>query len=308
VTRLRTFHREGLTFDVRDAGPADGDVVVLLHGFPQDGSAWDLVVPRLHAAGLRTLAPDQRGYSPGARPAGRSAYRLREIVADTVALLDAAGVGRAHLVGHDWGGGVVWAATARHPERFASAVVVSTPHPAALQYATTHSLQPLRSWYIGLFQLPVVAELVVAPGLEHMLRASGLPAEKAAHYARRMREPGALTAALGWYRAFGAGVVRALPRMLDPHSKPGPKPPSAAADVPGAALLDASGDQRQWTGPTTYIWGRYDVALGRVAAEHTGRFVRGEYQFVEVDAGHWLPETRPVDVSDVVLATTGRTR
>jgi pimeloyl-ACP methyl ester carboxylesterase len=287
-TRLRTYERDGLVFDVRDAGPADGDVVVLLHGFPQDGSAWDLVVPRLHAAGLRTLAPDQRGYSPGARPAGPSAYRLREIAADTVALLDAAGVERAHLVGHDWGGAVVWAATARHPHRFASAVAVSTPHPAALAHATTRSLQPLRSWYVGLFQLPVVPELVLSPGLEPMLRATGLPADKAAHYARRMREPGALTGALGWYRALGASTLRTLPRLLAPGSRP---PPTAG-----------------WTGPTTYVWGRYDVALGRTAAHHPGRFVLGEYQFVELDAGHWLPETRPDDVADAVLATTGQTR
>jgi pimeloyl-ACP methyl ester carboxylesterase len=294
VTRLLTYQRDGLVFDVRDAGPADGEPVVLLHGFPQDASAWDLVVPRLHAAGLRTLAPDQRGYSPGARPGGRSAYRLREIVADTIALLDAAGVERAHVVGHDWGGGVVWSAIARHPDRFASATIVSTPHPAALGYAATHSLQAVFSSYIGLFQLPVVPELLVAPSMEYLLRASGLPAEKAAHYARRMREPGALTAALGWYRAAGAGAVRALPRLLDPR----PRPPSSKAtrDRPG------------WTGPTTYIWGRYDVALGRTAAEHTRRFVRGEYQFVEVDGGHWLPETRPDDVADVVLANLARTR
>jgi pimeloyl-ACP methyl ester carboxylesterase len=285
VTRLRTFERDGLVFDVRDEGPADGDVVVLLHGFPQDASAWDDVVPHLHAAGLRTLAPDQRGYSPGARPDGREAYRLREIVADTLALLDAAGVGRAHLVGHDWGGAVGWAATARHPERFASAVVLSTPHPGALGHAATHSLQVLRSWYMGLFQLPMVPELVVPPGLGYALRASGLPAGRAEHYVRRMGEPGAFSGALGWYRAFGLGVAAALPRMLDPRGRaPAPRP-----------------DQPSWTGPTTYVWGRRDVALGRAAAERTGRFVRGDYRFVELDAGHWLPETRPAEVAAEIL-------
>jgi pimeloyl-ACP methyl ester carboxylesterase len=292
MTRLRTYQRDGLVFDVRDAGPEDGDVVVLLHGFPQDASAWDLVVPRLHAAGLRTLAPDQRGYSPGARPSGRSAYRLREIVADTIALLDAAGVERAHLVGHDWGGAVVWSATERHPERFASAVSLATPHPAAVGYALTHSLQSLQSWYIGLFQLPVVPELVVSPGLESMLRSTGLPADKAAHYAQRMREPGALTGALGWYRALGVEILQGLPRMVASRSGPSDRPSGG----PG------------WRGPTTYVWARHDVALGRTAAERTGRFVRGDYRFIELDASHWLPETRPVEVADAVLERVAQTR
>jgi pimeloyl-ACP methyl ester carboxylesterase len=303
MTRLRTYQRDGLVFDVRDAGPERGDAVVLLHGFPQDGSAWDLVVPRLHEAGLRTLAPDQRGYSPGARPAGRSAYRLREIVADTVALLDAAGVERVHLVGHDWGGAAVWAAAERHPHRFTSVVVVSTPHPAAFLYALTHGTQALLSWYMGLFQLPVLPELVVSPRMESVLRASGLPADKAAHYAERMREPGTLTGALGWYRSFGAGMVRALPRMLDP--RPGRQ---ALGSDALAFAADIGADGAGWTGPTTYVWGRHDPALGRTAAEHTARFVRGDYRFVEVDAGHWLPETRPDEVADAVLERVAQTR
>jgi pimeloyl-ACP methyl ester carboxylesterase len=289
VNRLRTYQRDGLVFDVHDEGPVDGVVVVLLHGFPQDASAWDRVVPHLHAAGLRTLAPDQRGYSPGARPAGREAYLLRELCADTLALLDAAGVERAHIVGHDWGGGVVWSVTARSPRRFRSAVVVSTPHPAAVGYAMTHSTQALRSWYMALFQLPVVPELVVPPGLGYALRASGLPADRAEHYMARMREPGAFPAALGWYRAFGLGIARALPRMLARRTIPGRTSPASRAERAG------------WEGPTTYIWGRHDVALGRAAAERTGRYVRGDYRFVELDGGHWLPETRPVDVAEAIL-------
>ena len=299
MSRLQTYERDGLTFDVRDRGPADGDVVVLLHGFPQDGSAWDLVAPRLHAAGLRTLAPDQRGYSPRARPAGRAAYRLREIVADAIALLDAAGVERAHLVGHDWGGAVVWSAIARHPRRFASAVSVSTPHPAALASAATRSLQALRSWYIGLFQLPVVPELVLGPTLGYTLRSSGLPEDKAAHYVRRMREPGALTAALGWYRALGAEMVRDLPRMVDPRSRRTAATqvaPSGSPAGPSSAV------------PTSLVWGRRDVALGRTAAEHTARFVQGDYRFVEVDGSHWLPETRPDEVAEAVLDRVAQTR
>src|ERR1041384_1882603 len=95
--------RAGLTFDVHEAGPADGEPVVLLHGFPQFSDSWDALAPLLHAGGCRTVAMDQRGYSPGARPPGRQAYRMSEITADAVALLDQVG-GSAHVVGHDWGG------------------------------------------------------------------------------------------------------------------------------------------------------------------------------------------------------------
>ena len=289
--RLNGFERDGLVFDVRDGGPRDGSVVVLLHGFPQDSTAWSAVEPLLHAAGLRTLAPDQRGYSPGARPQGRAAYALHEISADVVALLDAAGVQRAHLVGHDWGGAVVWDAAERYPDRFGSAVPISTPHPAALGYAFTHSLQALRSWYMALFQVPVLAEVAVAPGLERSLQASGLPAERARYYAERMREPGALTAALGWYR----GSAGAIARSVLPSARP----------TRAAASTATTSGQAGWSGPTTFVWGRHDQFLGRAGAERTAAFVRGDYRFVEVDAGHWLPENNAGDVAAAILARTG---
>src|SRR5690349_11961399 len=98
----------GLTFEVTEGGPEDGQPVLLLHGFPQDRREFDLLTPRLHAAGLRTYAIDQRGYSPGARPSGVGAYRIGEAVADVLGVLDSLGLESAHLVGHDWGAQVAW--------------------------------------------------------------------------------------------------------------------------------------------------------------------------------------------------------
>src|SRR3712207_6004064 len=195
-----------MTFDVRDAGPDDGEPVVLLHGFPQDSSAWDRVAPALHQHGLRTLAPDQRGYCAMARPRGRTAYRVRETVHDVLALLDAAGLKKAHVVGHDWGGIVGWALGSWHPDRVRTLTALSVPHPAAMAKAMLTSDQALRSLYVALFQLPLVPErLLLSRGgapLRRMLRSDGLPRETAHHYVSRMREPGALSAALGWYRAL----------------------------------------------------------------------------------------------------------
>lgn len=272
---MDTFTRDGLTFEVLDGGPDDGEVVVLLHGFPQDATAWDRVSPLLHAAGLRTLAPTQRGYSPDARPRRVTAYRVPELVADVVALLDAAGVQRAHVVGHDWGGGVAWALAAEHPDRVASLVVLSTPHPSALAWAFRHADQGRRSWYMLAFQLPLLPER----GLARMLRSgglrrTGLPAEDSGRYAARLGRARALRGPVHWYRAAlrparrGRGGLRA-----------GPVPV-----------------------PTTYVWGTRDPFLGRAAAERTARHVTGDYRFVEVDAGHWLPERQADAVVREVLA------
>ena len=268
--------RDGFALDVRDEGPRGADAVVLLHGFPQDSRCWAEVTPTLHRAGLRTLAPDQRGYSPGAGPADVSAYRVSTLALDVLAVLDAAGVRTAHVVGHDWGGAVAWYLGAHHADRVGSLTVLSTPHPGALAHAMTRSLQPLRSWYTLAVQVPVLPELVLSRTLGPALRRSGLPAHLAAQYARRFASPSALRGPLAWYRAAGR------------------RPPWQVLDAVGAGAGPV-------TVPTTYVWGQHDPALGRAAAEATADHVTGDYLFVELDAGHWLPELNPDEVAGAVL-------
>jgi pimeloyl-ACP methyl ester carboxylesterase len=269
---LTRYSRDGLTFDVVDSGPRDGEVVVLLHGFPEDSSSWQAVTPVLDAAGYRTLAPDQRGYSPAARPTGAQHYRWRLLVDDVLALLDSAGAQQAHVVGHDWGGFVAWALAADAPQRVRTLTVLSTPHPAAMTKAMLGS-QALRSWYIGLFQVPWLAERVLAPGSRGWrLLLTGLPREQVERYSARMREPGALTAALDWYRA--------LPREV------------AFPSVRVGRI----------TVPTLYKWGNRDPGLGRAAAQATADMVSGPYRFDELlGAGHWLPELNADEVASRLL-------
>jgi pimeloyl-ACP methyl ester carboxylesterase len=181
-------------------------------------------------SGRRGPDPALRGYSPAARPPGRAAYRLGESVADILALLDAAGVGTAHVVGHDWGGEVAWRLGHQHASRVRSLVVLSSPHPAAMAAAMLRSPQALRSSYVAFFQLPWLPERMLPHVLRRALLRSGLPAPAVDRYLRRLAEPGALTAALNWYRA--------LPWSLS--SPVGPIPV-----------------------PTTYACGRADPALGR---------------------------------------------
>jgi len=271
---MDSFTRGDLVFDVRDSGPTDGDPVVALHGFPQDARAFDRLSPVLHSAGLRTLALDQRGYSPGARPDGRSAYRLRDVVDDVLALLDAAGLQSAHIVGHDWGGIAAWALAAWHPWRVRTLTALSVPHPAAMRSAVVHGDQALRSSYVGLFQLPRVPEGVLLAGggtvLRRLLRQGGLPAELVEGYVDRMRQPGALTAALNWYRALPLGARTPVGRVRV---------------------------------PTLHVWGDGDAFLGRAATEATAEFVDAPYR-LEVLAGvnHWIPELAAERTGELITA------
>ncbi|WP_026275936.1 alpha/beta fold hydrolase [Salinispora tropica] len=264
----------GFAFDLHVGGPAAGPPVLLLHGFPQHSGEWADVVPLLHAAGLRTYALDQRGYSPGARPAAVSAYRLGELVGDAVAVLERLGIATAHVVGHDWGAAVGWAIAAEHPARVRSLTAVSVPHPGALAHALiTDRSQRARSAYMRLFRREGTAEAVLlalrATGLRRMLAGAG-DAERVAAYVERMRAPGALSAALNWYRAMSRGDLAAV----------GPVPV-----------------------PTTYVWSDRDVAIGRTAAEACAAHVTGDYRFVELTGvSHWIPDRAPAPLADAIVA------
>ncbi|MCZ7576622.1 MAG: alpha/beta fold hydrolase [Dehalococcoidia bacterium] len=160
-TIIRDVQANDMTFRCRFAGETGetGEPVMLLHGFPETSHMWVDLLPKLEAAGYRCMAPDQRGYSPGARPEGKENYTYRGLAGDVFALADAWGVERFHLVGHDWGAGAGWAAVALEPERIASWSALSVPHVAAFGTAIREDAdQAQRSQYITFFQEPGVAE------------------------------------------------------------------------------------------------------------------------------------------------------
>lgn len=180
----------GLTFDLRVGGPADGDPVVLLHGFPQNAAEWDGVTARLNAAGYRTYAPDQRGYSPSARPDGVDAYALDHLVADVLSLLDHLGLASAHVVGHDWGAIVAWHLTARHPDRVRTLTALSVGHPRAFVTALRSDPdQRKKSSYIYFFRRRWIAERVLlafnARTLRGVFAGSGLSRDDVAETRNR---------------------------------------------------------------------------------------------------------------------------
>ncbi|WP_328904882.1 alpha/beta fold hydrolase [Streptomyces sp. NBC_00234] len=272
--RLTSFERGGLVFDVVDQGPLDGDVVVLLHGFPQTASSWDLLAPLLHTSGYRTLAPTQRGYSARARPRGRFAYRLSHLTEDVLALIEAAepGDGKVHVVGHDWGAAVAWTLAATRPDTVATLTALSVPHPAAFMRALFTSRQLLMSWYMFFIQLPWLPELFVrrinpAAGPRPAARrmAAGQTEARLLRDMDFLVNSGALTPALNWYRAM-------------PFNPPGRLAKVAV--------------------PTLFVRSDRDPALGRTGAELTRRFVTGPYTFRTLAGiGHWIPEEAAQEVA-----------
>ncbi|MCA1847064.1 MAG: alpha/beta fold hydrolase, partial [Actinobacteria bacterium] len=276
---MESFTRAGLTFRVADHGPPDGPAVVLLHGFPGSSATWAAVIPSLTERGLRVLVPDQRGYSPQARPAGRDSYRLGELVDDVDALIDVAGLDRVHVAGHDWGSVVAWAFAAAHPGRVASLTALATPHPGALRASMPHG-QVWRSAYIGLFWLPVVPERLLlalnGAGLRGLLRQAGLSRQWRDSYTAAMLEPGALRGALAWYRAL---------------------PPAGPPTTVGRVSV-----------PTCFVHATGDPTASPAAIQRTAEFVDGPYRLETVSASHWLPEDHPQLVAQLIAETTEAVR
>ncbi len=269
-----------LTFDGLAAGPEGGEPVLLLHGFPQTSRAWAPQVEALGAAGYRAVAFDQRGYSPRARPAELEAYRSPELIAGVIGVAGALGLDRFHLVGHDWGGAVAWQVGGRHAERLPTLTVVSTPHPAAMGLALAGGLggdQADRWGHMELFRAPDSQDQFLAndaQGLRNLYGLSGMPEGKAEPYLEALGTPEALGAALNWYRAADLTLVEGL----------GPI-----------------------TSPTMYVWSTDDLALGREAAEATGRFVAGPYRFEVLEGvGHWVSEQVPERLNELLLDHLGR--
>lgn len=263
-----------MTFRARIAGSAnrDGEGVILLHGFPETSIMWEPLLDALRKKGYRAIAFDQRGYSPGARPQFENEYTKGKLANDVLAIADAAGFEKFHVIGHDFGGAIAWTLADRYPERILSLSSLSMPHPLALSEAlSSPSPQWPASSYVLFYRLPVIPELVMGFDRAALLghwKWSRHPKEQVAEYRRVFSEPGALHAALDWYRAFEF-------RSLDPAGKVRP--------------------------PTLFLWGQEDQAFSRASAIATGNFMDGPYRMRTVTAGHNLMLDAPQTVIAEVI-------
>ena len=276
MTRLLRYRHDGLTFDVRDQGPIDGDPVVLLHGFPERNTCWRDVAPLLHAQGLRTYAPDQRGYSPGARPPRRRDYTMDKLESDVVALIETIGA-PVHLVGHDWGATSGWLTAMHRPDLLRTWTAVSVPHPAAFRRALFSSRQAFASWYMGAFQTPRLPERLAAETggrFDKELRRGGMTQDEVDRFHREIVEYGALPGALNWYRAM-------------PFTK--------QRDITGPVNV-----------PTTLLWSDGDIAVKRVSVDRCAERVTGPFELRVLEGvSHWIPTQEPQAVADAVLSRIG---
>jgi pimeloyl-ACP methyl ester carboxylesterase len=268
----------GLTFTADVLGPTGGPLVLLLHGFPESRYSWRAALPALAAAGYRAVAPDQRGYSPGARPdpSDLSNYAFDRLVADVIEIAAAAGYDgkRFHLVGHDWGGQVSWGVAGKHPERLASLTILSRPHPSSFRRALLKEDgdQKHRSRHHRAFLDADTSKLLLADNARRLrdgLFGQGVPAAALEEHLSVLGNPEALEAALAWYRS-NKGL---------------------AADI-GTIKV-----------PTLYIWGDADATVGPDAAYGTGEFVGAAYAMeVLPNVGHFVMDQAPAKATDLMLA------
>ena len=253
------------------SGPISGPVVILLHGFPEFWYGWHKQIRLLADSGMRVIVPDQRGYNLSDKPKGISAYRLDILARDIINLMDALGIQKVNLCGHDWGGVVAWAAAALHPDRIGRLAVLDAPYPPVMmRNMFSHPGQIMRSSYILYFQIPKLPETLLKRNqwktlVESMRRTSRpntFTLEDFSLYRKAWHQDGAMTAMLNWYRAL---VQR--PNVLSRNLR--------------------------ITQPTLLLWGAKDFALGvELAKASINLCDRGKLEVFE-KAGHWLQHEEP---------------
>jgi pimeloyl-ACP methyl ester carboxylesterase len=260
-----------ISLAVRRAGEGPA-AVLLLHGFPDSSRLWRHQVAALTGAGLRVIAPDLRGYGDSDRPARVADYAIPAIVADAVGLLDALGVERAHVVGHDWGAVVAWVLAATRPERVDRLAALSVGHPGA--FAQRSIAQRERSWYMLLFQFEGVAEELLRRDDWRLLRELARGRGDVEDYVRDLARPGALTAALNWYRA-----------NVPPEAELEPRPPLPAV-----------------VAPTLGVWGSDDPYLLEERMTGSEAFMAGPWRYERLEGvGHWIPLDAPDRLSALLV-------
>ena len=272
-----SFQNGGVTLHAVVAGPTDGPVVVLLHGFPEFWYGWRKQIEPLAAAGFRVIVPDQRGYNLSSKPRGVVSYALRELVSDVIAIADQLGQQRIFLAGHDWGAAVAWSAALLHPGRIAKLAVLNVPHPSVMRrYVYTRLPHALRSWYIFFFQIPRLPEVLFSAfdfrmgtrALCGSSRPGTFSPEDLAQYRAAWSQPGALTAMINWYRA--------ATRYRIPFS------------------------DRTVRVPTRILWGERDRFLMVEMAHESLPYCANGELFTFAEASHWLQHEEPTRVSQLL--------
>jgi pimeloyl-ACP methyl ester carboxylesterase len=268
----------GIQLNVVQAGPDDGPLLILLHGFPEFSYGWRHQIPYFAESGYQVWAPDQRGYNLSDKPEGIAAYNLDQLAADVVGLIDAAGRKQAYLVGHDWGGAVAWWIAAKYPARLAKLVILNVPHGMVMQRHLRGSLAQLRkSWYFFAFQIPWLPEALArlrdwslaTRALQNSSRPGTFSDEDLDRYRQAWSQPCAFRSMINWYRA-----------MIQKSPAP---PPNKTITV-----------------PTLLIWGAQDAFLGPQMAQPSIDLCENGRLVIIEEATHWVQHEEPQRVNELI--------
>lgn len=272
------FRNGEVTLNAVAAGPKNGPVVLLLHGFPEFWYGWHKQIDPLAAAGFRVIVPDQRGYNKSSKPSGVCSYALTELVSDVIAIADQLGQERIFLAGHDWGAAVAWSVALLHPNRVAKLAILNVPHPSVMRrYLMKNRSQLRKSWYMFFFQLPYLPEAFLsasnfrrgAASLAGSSRPGTFSEDDLAQYRAAWSQPGALTAMIHWYRA--------------------------------AFRYRAKFSDRTVRVPTRILWGLRDRFLMAEMAQDSLRYCTQAELIPFPEATHWLQHEEPARVSQIFV-------
>jgi pimeloyl-ACP methyl ester carboxylesterase len=276
--KIVAFQNGEVTLNAVAAGPNNGSVVLLLHGFPEFWYSWHKQIAPLAAAGFRVIVPDQRGYNRSSKPSGVRSYALTELVSDVIAIADQLGQERIFLAGHDWGAAVAWSVALLHPNRVTKLAILNVPHPSVMRrYLMQNRRQLRKSWYMFFFQIPYLPEAFLSAsnfrrGIASLVgssRPGTFSADDLAQYRSAWSQPGALTGMITWYRAafrhrttFPDRIVRV---------------------------------------PTRILWGMRDAFLMAEMAQDSLRYCTDAELIQFPDATHWLQHEEPARVSQLLV-------
>jgi len=270
-----TFRKSSVSLHAIAAGPKDGPVVILLHGFPEFCYGWRSQIEPLAAAGFRVIAP---GYNLSSKPSGVASYALSELVSDVIAIADQLGQEKIFLAGHDWGAAVAWSTALQLPQRIAKLAVLNAPHPSVMRiFLSTRPRQFLRSWYMFFFQLPWLPQALFSAfhfhaGSRSLLRSSRpgtFSPDDFAQYRIAWSQPGSLTGMINWYRA----LFRTRVKFQDKTVRV----------------------------PTRIFWGERDAFLLTEMAHESLRYCADADLFTFANATHWLQHEEAARVSELLI-------
>lgn len=267
---------DNLSFDCRISGNEEDDLVILLHGFPESSFMYHKLMEDLSELGYYCMAPNMRGYSEGARPAGISNYSIDKLSKDIMDIAHYTGREKFHLVGHDWGAVIGWQIVHDNPEAILSWTGLSVPHTQSFFEALLNDKDQIkRSRYIKLFQIPVVPELKMKSKNFKILREMWdvHSMEEVEDYLSILNGNKALTAMLNYYRASSELTKKAKTRKIlgDIHV------------------------------PTLFIWGKNDEAIGEESVKNGHKYIKKEYTYLELESGHWLIQSSYSEVQAAIV-------